>query len=193
MASFRGLRRASSCILSPVIRSRPLTTSPCLNGGNWNKDWAPAALPKNEEERAAKAKNYGMIPEDYKPMANDGTGFGDYPDLPAIGAHSRNPWEHYDMPHLKRNYGEPMHPEFDALTEDRLDPAFAKQPGYPPIWKQFLILATVLGVFTIICTVPIYRFKPLMPKQYRHGYNTDANVQMVHYTFEPANSTESSE
>ena len=39
---------------------------------------------------------------------DDGVGFGDYPKLPMISAASKDPYEDWDMPHLKRNYCEPV-------------------------------------------------------------------------------------
>ena len=78
----------------------------CL--ADWNKDWMPGPYPETPEQRAAAAKKYGMLPEDYKPMPNDGFGKGDYPDLPM------DPWEekdaHYnwDSPDHRRDFGDPV-------------------------------------------------------------------------------------
>lgn len=35
-------------------------------------------------------------------------GYGDYPKLPDTPAEDRSPWEDWDIPELKRNYGEPV-------------------------------------------------------------------------------------
>lgn len=37
----------------------------------WNKDFKPGPLPKNEEERRAAAKKYGLLPEEYKTYPED--------------------------------------------------------------------------------------------------------------------------
>ncbi len=111
----------------PLILSRRLRAAPLsLQGvrcyaGYWNKDWRPGPAPKNEEERRAAARKYNMIPDDYEPYPDDGTGYGDYPKLPIISAESRDPFYNYDYDELKRNHGEPLHVEADMYGEDRLD------------------------------------------------------------------------
>jgi NADH dehydrogenase (ubiquinone) 1 beta subcomplex subunit 8 len=75
---------------------------------DWNKDWKPGPFPKTAEERAAAAKRYGLRVEDYDVYANDGMGYGDYPKLPFASGDSRDPYEDWDIPEQKRNYGEPV-------------------------------------------------------------------------------------
>ena len=75
---------------------------------DWNKDWKPGPYPRTQEERAAAAKKYGMRVEDYEPYPDDGTGYGDYPKLPRVSTESRDPYEEWDIPEVKRNYGEPV-------------------------------------------------------------------------------------
>lgn len=82
---------------------------------DWNKDWKPGPYPVTEEEKVAAAKKYGLRREDYKPYPDDGFGFGDYPDLGQIGMESKDPFEDWDMPELKRNFGEPVHEYFFSL------------------------------------------------------------------------------
>ena len=43
--------------------------------------WKPGPKPINDEERAAAAKKYGMILEDYKPYEEADVLAGDYPHL----------------------------------------------------------------------------------------------------------------
>jgi NADH dehydrogenase (ubiquinone) 1 beta subcomplex subunit 8 len=75
---------------------------------DWNKDWKPGPYPKTPEERAAAAKKYGLRVEDYEPYPDDGLGYGDYPKLPRVSTESRDPYEEWDIPEIKRNYGEPV-------------------------------------------------------------------------------------
>ena len=75
---------------------------------DWNKDWKPGPFPTSPEERAAAAKKYGLRVEDYDVYPDDGTGFGDYPKLPYMSGDFRDPYEDWDMPELKRNFGEPV-------------------------------------------------------------------------------------
>ena len=80
----------------------------CIFFSEWDKDWMPAKYPETEAERRAAAKKYGLLPEDYTPLPNDGTGHGDYPQFPLIGEEQKDPYEDWDDPVLKRNFGEPV-------------------------------------------------------------------------------------
>jgi len=75
---------------------------------DWNKDWKPGPYPRTPQERAAAAKKYGMRPEDYEPYPDDGMGYGDYPKLPRVATESRDANEIWDMPEIRRNFGEPV-------------------------------------------------------------------------------------
>lgn len=79
-----------------------------MNISDWNKDFKPAKFPTTEEERVAAAKKYNLLPEDYKPYPDDGTGYGDYPHLPDVPVETKDPYYPYDSPELKRNFGEPV-------------------------------------------------------------------------------------
>lgn len=73
----------------------------------WNKDYKPGVFPKTDEERAIAAKKYNLLPEEYKPYADNGLGYGDYPELTGgLGVEARDPYYPYDYPELKRNFGE---------------------------------------------------------------------------------------
>lgn len=39
---------------------------------DWNKDYKPGPYPQTEKERIAAAKKYNLLPEEYKPYADDG-------------------------------------------------------------------------------------------------------------------------
>lgn len=75
---------------------------------DWNKDFKPAPLPTTEAERLAAAKKYNLLPEEYKPYADNGLGYGDYPQLPEVSVERRDPYYPYDYPELKRNFNEPV-------------------------------------------------------------------------------------
>ena len=75
---------------------------------DWNKDWKPGPYPRTEKERIAAAKKYGMRPEDYQPYPDDGMGYGDYPMLPRVSAEAKDPYACWDVPSIKRNFGEPV-------------------------------------------------------------------------------------
>ena len=63
----------------------------------WNQDWRPGQFPTTDEERAAAAKKYGLLVEDYKPIS---TGeYGDYPELPDVGGAARDVYYDWDDPH----------------------------------------------------------------------------------------------
>lgn len=76
---------------------------------DWNKDYKPGPYPQTEKEREAAARKYNLLPEEYKPYADDGLGYGDYPKLPTgYGVESKDPYYPYDFPEHKRNYNEPV-------------------------------------------------------------------------------------
>lgn len=78
------------------------------NHGSFTKDNKPGQYPETEEERKAAALKYGMRPEEYKPMPDDGFGIGDYPDLPTKGSETKDPYQEYDFQYLRRNFGDPV-------------------------------------------------------------------------------------
>lgn len=47
-----------------------------------------------------------MHPSEYQPYPDDGLGFGDYPKLKDEPVESRDPYYPWDMPELKRNFGD---------------------------------------------------------------------------------------
>ena len=73
--------------------------------GGWARDWKPGPVPRTPEERAAAARKYNLIPEDYD-VNDESLGFGDYPKLPAVGMDARDPYEDLDYHYHRRNYGE---------------------------------------------------------------------------------------
>ncbi|KAL7856556.1 hypothetical protein SRHO_G00154550 [Serrasalmus rhombeus] len=56
-----------------------------------SKDVLPGPYPKTPEERAAAAKKYNMMLEDYQPYPDDGRGYGDYPMLPNRSSRRETP------------------------------------------------------------------------------------------------------
>ncbi|KAG7153451.1 NADH dehydrogenase [ubiquinone] 1 beta subcomplex subunit 8-like, partial [Homarus americanus] len=73
------------------------------------------------KERAAAARKYGLRPEEYKPYPDDGLGYGDYPDVPLVSAESRDPYGNWDYPEHRRNFGEPIHADFEMYGLDRVN------------------------------------------------------------------------
>ncbi|XP_077530804.1 NADH:ubiquinone oxidoreductase subunit ASHI [Haemaphysalis longicornis] len=153
----------------------------CRPAHYWNKDWAPKPHPRTEEEHRAAAKKYNMLPEDYKPSPeNDEMSWGDYPHLPRISASARDPYEQYDFPFLRRNYGEPVDIFMDGYTLERMDTSRLRTP----MWKQMVMcLGTILGLWY---AVNIFEHPKL-----RGGFNPDLGLPqlpregVVHYTFDP--------
>ncbi|KAK8764711.1 hypothetical protein V5799_032692 [Amblyomma americanum] len=164
-----------SCNLKgPVIAS-------CRPAHYWNKDWAPKARPKTEEERIAAAKKYNMIPEDYQTRDDsEGLTWGDYPKLPTVPAAGRDPDEDYDFPTLRRNYGEPVNIYMDAFTMERLD---TSRQRTSPTKQVAMFLGTVLGFW--------FLFDVFDHPKLKWGMNPDLGPPqmpddgVVHYTFDP--------
>ncbi|KAG8228755.1 hypothetical protein J437_LFUL009677 [Ladona fulva] len=144
----------------------------------WNKDWKPGPYPQTAEEREAAAKKYGLLPREYQPYPDDGMGYGDYPKLPINSADSRDPYHPWDMPDMKKNYGELMHSNANIYGEDRYD---ASSTVHPPEWKQWTAFFVVVGGFTLAYhwLDDKKMFRPVMVKDL-------PNDGRKHYTFEPA-------
>lgn len=80
---------------------------------DWNKDFKPAPYPVTEQERLAAAKKYFLLPEEYKPYADDGLGQGDYPKFnDGLGVENKDSYYPYDFPEHKRNFNEPVSFQF---------------------------------------------------------------------------------
>lgn len=76
---------------------------------DWNKDFKPSAYPATKQEREAAAKKYFLLPEEYRPYADDGLGQGDYPKFDdGLGVENKDSFYPYDFPEHKRNFNEPV-------------------------------------------------------------------------------------
>jgi NADH dehydrogenase (ubiquinone) 1 beta subcomplex subunit 8 len=166
------------CRSSKLVRVMPSSFPLTLirNGshgppGRWNPDWrASPQMPRTMEERIATAKKYNLHPADYKVYNNPDavvTGHGDYPDLPAISYAERNPYEAWDMPELRRNFGEPLHIDFDMYTGDRCDTRRSRK-------STLYMLGVLSGTFVFFFTMHyifrnIWTFNPMLPKQYPYN------------------------
>lgn len=138
-------------------------------GGHWNPDWrADPKFPRTEEERIRAAKKYNLHPDDYKPYPEDSLdAFGDYPDLPIISGSQRDPYEPFDYPELRRNYGEPLHIDFDMYTAERVD---MKRLRKSMLYSWSMFLGVVLGFFVVgYGTRDFASHFPQLPKQYPYN------------------------
>jgi hypothetical protein len=159
----------------------------------WNYLWQPGPYPETEDARKAAAKKYGLILEDYNPYPKDSETFcGDYPMLPLEPMEERSGLVNWDYPEYKRNYGEPLHEEWDMYQETRFGPN--KNYRYTK-WQMFGIQMSI--VFSILFTFQLFEgrdswfhpysfpkaFRPVLMQQIP-GVNCPAD--QVHYTFEPA-------
>ncbi|XP_046571647.1 NADH dehydrogenase [ubiquinone] 1 beta subcomplex subunit 8, mitochondrial-like [Haliotis rubra] len=189
MATFRSVLHASK-VFRPCITNRSIKTSAVVS--NWNKDWKPGPYPMTPEERANAAKRYGLRVEDYDVYADDGTGYGDYPKLPHVSGDVRDPNEDWDIPEIKRNYGEPLHVDHDMIGEDRYNINANPRLSYRTMFLSTgAFLGTILAIY--ILTEPYPHFLPVMPKQHpfnnlylENGGEAAQEKAVQHYTFEPA-------
>jgi len=150
----------------------------------WNHDWKPGPYPTTPEQRAAAAKKYGLLVEDYEPDPN--TDFGDYPKLARVGGHARDVYEDWDYPDLRRNFGEPLHQNWDCMTEDRYEPQ-SEVKGYFPRELTYGKMLKLLGLGLLAYaalwgfTVNVVADYAILPKQ----IPADRFIKgMKHYTFE---------
>ncbi|XP_029464938.1 NADH dehydrogenase [ubiquinone] 1 beta subcomplex subunit 8, mitochondrial isoform X1 [Rhinatrema bivittatum] len=152
-----------------------------------SKDMLPGSYPKTPEERAAAAKKYNMRVEDYEPYPNDGMGYGDYPKLPEKSQHERDPWYSWDHPDLRRNWGEPMHWDFDMYLRTRVDTSPTIISWNSMTKQLFGFIAFMLFMFWVGEKMPCYR--PVTAKQYpynnlyeeRGGDPSKAPKEVKHY------------
>lgn len=142
----------------------------------WNKDWIPGDYPKTQEERDAAAKKYGMISADYEPYPEE-EGYGDYPKLPVVSYDGKSDYYNWDFPEHKRDWCEPIHPEYDMHDGGRHNANYI----YPySMNTQFCWFLGIVGfnIFMFLITEPYPYFLPCKKKQYPF------DDEKVHYSFE---------
>ncbi|XP_047465145.1 NADH dehydrogenase [ubiquinone] 1 beta subcomplex subunit 8, mitochondrial [Mugil cephalus] len=132
-----------------------------------SKDSLPGPYPKTPEERAAAAKKYNMRVEDYEPYPDNGEGFGDYPKLPDRSQHERDPWYSWDHPDLRRNWGEPMHWDFDMYIRNRVDTSPSPVPWSTMCKHLFGFIGLMLFMFYL--GEQFKSYQPVGPKQYPYN------------------------
>lgn len=134
----------------------------------------PGPRPETAEERASAAKKYGMLPEDYEPYPEDDC-YGDYPKLPFVSNGSKDAFEDYDIPNLRRNFGEPMMVDADILVEEKL---ITPRMKYSFTFMILFVVGSIGGLYVLhLIARPYKHYLPVMPKQLVGDGNK-------HYTFE---------
>lgn len=137
--------------------------------GYWNPDWrADPKIPRSHAERIQAAKKYNLHPSDYTPFDPEDTlTHGDYPKIPAISFSERSAYEAWDYPELRRNFGEPLHIDFDMYTFDRVDTG---RPRHSTLYMVGVLLGVVGSFITMgMITRDWVTFQPQMPKQYPYN------------------------
>ncbi|XP_061910821.1 LOW QUALITY PROTEIN: NADH dehydrogenase [ubiquinone] 1 beta subcomplex subunit 8, mitochondrial [Entelurus aequoreus] len=127
----------------------------------------PGPYPKTPEERAAAAKKYNLTAADYQPFPDQGLGYGDYPKLPDRSQHERDPWYDWDHPDLRRNWGEPIHWDFDAYIRNRVDTSPTVLSWSSMCKQLFGFIGFMLFMFYLGEKFPCYQ--PIAPKQYPYN------------------------
>ncbi|KAM9772949.1 NADH dehydrogenase [ubiquinone] 1 beta subcomplex subunit 8, mitochondrial [Syngnathus typhle] len=127
----------------------------------------PGAYPKTAEERAAAAKKYNLRVEDYEPYPDKGEGYGDYPKLPDRSQHERDPWYQWDHQDLRRNWGEPLHWDFDMYIRNRVDTSPTPLSWNSMCKQLFGFIGFMLFMFYVGEKFPCYQ--PVAPKQYPYN------------------------
>ena len=143
-----------------------------------NREWRPnEEVPVTVEDRAATARKYNMLPEDYKPYPPEYNA-GDMPDVaPAGRFFDRSPWEDYDYPTERQNWNEPRHPDDHTVYDKtRLGNAAEKQPV---IMKELLKLL----ILPVVVIISLYGLREL---QFMNPTFRSPMVERgaVHYSFE---------
>jgi NADH dehydrogenase (ubiquinone) 1 beta subcomplex subunit 8 len=172
MNHFLGLSRRTILLTNRL----PIQTSvrTALN----NRDWRPnEEAPVTVEDRAATARKYNMLPEDYKSYPPE-RNVGDMPVVePAGRFFERSPWEDYDYPMDRQNWNEPRHPD-DHIKYDKTRLGYGEK-NQPVIMKDLLKLL-ILPV-TIILAIYGLRSIEFMNPTFE---SPRIEPGVVHYSFE---------
>ena len=129
-----------------------------------------------KEERAAAARKYGMIEEDYVPYGPDEhseMNMGDYPKLKPVGSDERPGHHNWDFPNMKRDFGEPMDEDWYFWQGTRCDTGRKFRPPWMG-FRNFLLIA-----------VPWYLILWFSPRIYYPMLERQLPANGTHYTFEP--------
>ncbi|XP_055380520.1 NADH dehydrogenase [ubiquinone] 1 beta subcomplex subunit 8, mitochondrial [Condylostylus longicornis] len=151
------------------------TTAKTLAG--WNKDFKPAPYPETDKAKLEAAKKYRLLPSEYRPYADDGLGYGDYPKLEAgFGVESRDPYYPYDFPEHKRNFHETFHADVEMYDECHYSQP--EKPRYSNAHYFTWFLGSMAAFFAIYYYLERMRmYRPVIPKQY-------PSKDKKHYTFD---------
>uniref|UniRef100_A0A0A9X8M2 NADH dehydrogenase [ubiquinone] 1 beta subcomplex subunit 8, mitochondrial n=1 Tax=Lygus hesperus TaxID=30085 RepID=A0A0A9X8M2_LYGHE len=143
------------------ITRRSIGSSHVL-GAYWNKDWEPGPYPRTEEEKAAAAKKYGLLKEEYIPIPDDGDGAGDYPAFKPYSVEGRDPHYPWDFPEYRRNFNEAMHENFNMYTEEKYN--VERKLRYPMSAMLAAFLGVMGGTFFLVDQCKYTAFLPAMPR-----------------------------
>jgi NADH dehydrogenase (ubiquinone) 1 beta subcomplex subunit 8 len=143
-----------------------------------NREWRPSEeVPVTAEDRAATARKYNMLPEDYKPCPPERNA-GDMPDVAPAGRYfERSPWEDYDYPMDRQNWNEPRHPD-DHIKYDKTRIGYSAE-NQPLITKELLKLS-MLPVILILGAYALSSFEFMNPT----FKSPRLEPGVVHYSFE---------
>lgn len=118
-----------------------------------------------------------MHPSEYQPYPDDGMGYGDYPKLKDESVERRNAYYQWDMPELKRNFGDPIHIDNNIYSEDRYGTPAPLRLSKSTMLLSFLgVMGFWFGAYILLDDYKMFR--PVIPPQM-------PGDGRVHYTFEP--------
>jgi hypothetical protein len=100
---------------------------------------------------------YLISPSEYRPQADDGIGYGDYPDMPNISGDMKSDYESYDYPSIKRNFGEPVHIHGELMTPEKVTHKKSFD-GRSHMQRLLVFLTTVTVVFGLHFLLRDYKF-----------------------------------
>jgi NADH dehydrogenase (ubiquinone) 1 beta subcomplex subunit 8 len=171
--------------LGRVLNLKPFTTLCARSMGSspapWNFMWKPGPYPETPEARAAAAKKYGMLVEDYKPYEDPDMMCGDYPHLPVEAMAERDKFYNWDVPDMRRDYGEPLHAYWDIYHETRFTPNTSWRYTRPMMFTTFCTVFFGLFFIHYLCEGEYG-----IPKMTHPRMEQQAHLEGPHYTFEPA-------
>uniref|UniRef100_A0A0N4ZPH4 NADH dehydrogenase [ubiquinone] 1 beta subcomplex subunit 8, mitochondrial n=1 Tax=Parastrongyloides trichosuri TaxID=131310 RepID=A0A0N4ZPH4_PARTI len=168
--------------------------------GWFPRDHKPGPYPTTDEERRAAAVQYGLRPEDYKPIdpSDPNRHAGNYPDFGRVTFDHKDPYDSWTDRLHRRNWGEMVTIDQMSHRGDRLTFTGLEEENF----KFWSAMVTILRVIVPMGLLAYYFTRndpnclrwqnPAMPKQYPYDFyrafpfEDPRNYPIVNYSFEPA-------
>lgn len=159
--------------------------APVIRGAIFmDEDWMPGPYPKTKAEKLAAAKKYNLLPEEYEPYDPVKWEFswGDYPHLPNLCYHDKNPYNAWDHLMHRRNWNDVLH--VNEVLYDALRPALHPYEELPVrklfefFFWSFIIILGINELFWKFERITVFkpRHMPLVGEVHYHYPGSNLKV-----------------